>query len=315
MKKWQANLMLLSAAMFWGIGFVATDVSIKYLTVGQMQTIRFGLATIILCIVFHKRLLKTNKKTIISGFIIGLAFFFAMTTQNFGLQQTTVPKNAFITVTNVIWVPLAGWLLFKKKPAHYIWYGIAVMLIGFVFLIFEVDIFNLSASLANLKSQLNLTFGDFLTLICAFGFAAQYILQDLFVQDQDPVALLTFELMISAILSLIMSLMVDGNPMAIPVENLKMAMPPIMFSVIFPTICSFGFILIAQQYVSASNTAIICSTESLFATFFAIILGNTPYSSGLLVGGVIITIGIIWAETGLKFNKEEKEQLEVDDAI
>ncbi|WP_423364139.1 DMT family transporter [Mycoplasma sp. P36-A1] len=312
MKTYQANILLILAAMFWGMGFVATDVTNKYISPVQMQFMRFGIASIICMVLFRNKWLKVSKKSIIYGVLIGVAFFFAMTAQNYGLAQTTVPKNAFITITNVIWVPLIGWVLFKKKPPLHILKGVIVMLIGFFFLVFDIDIFNLSNSLTSLSSQLNLTFGDFLTLICAFGFAAQIILSDIFVKDEDPITLLIFQLLTSTVLSFIFSLIVDGNPLNIPMENLQPTILPIVFMAIFPTIISFGAILVAQQYVSASNTAIICSTESLFATFFAIVLGSTPFSSGLIIGGIIITIGIIWAETGFNFDFSKNRDPEDD---
>lgn len=303
MKVWQANTLILFAAIFFGLGFVATDVSIQYMSPLQMQAIRFCLSSLICLVIFYKKWTKASKASIIKGCLIGVAYFFAITAQNYGLESTTVPKNAFITVTNMAWVPLIGWLLFKKKPAAHIWYGIILMLIGFAFLIFDIDIFNLEHSLANLESQMNLTFGDFLTLVCSFGFAIHLIISDLFVQDEDPITLLIFQLITSSVLSLVFTYLVDGSLTQIPLENFKAAFLPILFMAIFPTICSFGFMLVAQQYVSASNVAIICSTESLFATLFAIILGNTPFASSLLIGGVIITIGIIWAETGFKFKQ------------
>jgi len=300
MKIWKANIMILIAAMFWGGGFVATDFVIGYISPVQMQTIRFSLSAILCLILFHKKIKTASIRTVGFGIVIGILFFLAMTTQNYGLVFTTVPKNAFITVTNVIFSPLLAYLLFKKKPQKTIYLGLLIMMIGFLILVFEIDIFNIQASINAISELTHLNFGDLLTLFAAVLFASQFVLQDKFVMDEEPLSILTFQLITASILSLISATVIHESVFAINLDDLRHVILPIIYLVICPTIISFGFVLIAQQYVSPSNTAIFASTESLFATLFAIILGNTPFVMAILIGGIIITIGIIYAETGFK---------------
>ncbi|MDL2211946.1 DMT family transporter [Erysipelotrichaceae bacterium OttesenSCG-928-M19] len=305
MKTWQANILLIIVAMIWGAGFVATEESLRYLEPLQMQIFRFGIAAVIATIVFYKRVLKASKRAIIYGSIIGLAFFAAMTFQTFGLTDTTVPKNAFITVTNVIWVPLFLLIFLKVKPKMHLLYGVIVILIGFFFLLFDINIFDLGASFSNLAQQMNITFGDFLTLLCAFGFAIHIILSGKFVANEDPITILIFQLYISTILSIILCFIMEGNPVTnIATSNLLAAMPALVFMAVFSSLIAFGLQLIAQQYVPASNTAIICSLESLFASLFAVVLGSVPLTSSLVIAAFVITFGIILAETGFNFKEE-----------
>ena len=304
MKTWQANIMLVLVAMIWGAGFVATEEALKYLDPLQMQIFRFGIAAIIVSIIFFKKIKNASKSAIIYGSVIGIVFFAAMTLQTFGLTDTTVPKNAFITVTNVIWVPLIVFLVFKIKPKAYLLYGIIVMMIGFFFLIFEVDIFNLSNSIATLSGQMNATFGDFLTLLCAVGFALHIILCDRSVKNEDPMVILSFQLYVSTILSIVMCCFMEGSPLEMAPANIMSAMPALVFMAVFSSLLAFAMQLIAQQYVPAANTAIICSMESLFASLFAVIIGSVALTSSLVIAAIVITIGIIWAETGFKFKEE-----------
>lgn len=303
MKTWQANTLLLIVAMIWGAGFVATEESLKFLEPLQMQIFRFGIAAVAATIVFHKKLRNASKRSMIYGVIIGVAFFAAMTFQSFGLVYTTVPKNAFITVINVIWVPILSYILFRTKPKGYLLYGILVMIVGFFFLIFEINIFDLSNSLANLKQQMNVNIGDFLTLICSLAFAMHVILGGEFVKDEDPITILIFQLYTSTILSFILSCVMEGNPMNMGASNLMNALPSLFFLAIFSSLISFGLQLIAQQYVPAANTAVICSMESLFASLFAVVLGSVALSSSLVIASLVITVGIVWAETGFKFKQ------------
>ncbi|MDR1781971.1 MAG: DMT family transporter [Bacilli bacterium] len=307
MKTWQANIALLIVTMIWGLGFVATDEALKFLPPMQMQIFRFGIAAIIMMIVFYKKLIKASKKAIIYGLVIGTIFFIGMTLQTFGLKDSTVPKNAFLTVTNVVFVPLIAFVLYKRIPKNYLWYGIFVMLIGFFFLLFQFDIFNISNSIQDLKSQSHITFGDFLSLLCGFAFAFHFIAAEKFVKDEDPIVIVMFQLIVSTILSIILAFFIEGNPANLEVNNFVLALPSLLYMAIFSSIISFILQLVAQKYVPASNTAVICTLESMFAAIFAVILGRTALSSSLIIGGLLITIGIIWAETGFNFKDEIHE--------
>jgi drug/metabolite transporter (DMT)-like permease len=305
MKTWQANGLLVIVAMIWGMGFVVKDYALLYLDPLAMQIFRFGIASIVVTLVFYKRIKNASKRAIIYGSIIGVIFFAAITLQGFGLADTTVPKNAFITVTNVVWVPIASFILFKVKPKLYLFWGILIMLVGFFFLIFEINIFDLTNSLTSLQAQMNVTFGDFLTLLCAFAWAAHIIAGGRFVKDEDPLTIIIFQIYVSAILSIIFYIFMEGSPLQIEMQQVFNALPALLFMAVASSIISFTLQLTAQQYVPASNTAVICSTESLFASIFAVILGGVALTSSLIIAAIVITLGIVLAETGFKFREED----------
>jgi drug/metabolite transporter (DMT)-like permease len=306
-KIWKANILLVIVTMIWGMGFVATDEALRFLPPMEMQIFRFGIAALIMMIIFNKKLRQASKKAIIYGAIIGIIFFLAMTLQTFGLKDSTVPKNAFLTVTNVVFVPIIGLILYKLKPKNYLWYGIIVMLVGFFFLLFQFDIFNINNSLNNLKSQSYITFGDFLSLLCGIGFAFHFICAEKFVKDEDPIIIVMFQLIVSTILSIILAFVMNENPLAIDGTNFIKAVPALLYMAIFSSIISFVLQLTAQKYVPASNTAIICTLESVFAALFSVLLGRTDLTLSLIMGGILITIGIIWAETGFNFKEDHNE--------
>ena len=309
MKKWQASLMLITVAMLWGAGFIATDESLKYLEPLQMQIFRFGIGAVILSLLFFKRLKNASKRAIIYGIILGFILFVAMSFQSFGLDNTTVPKNAFLTVTNVVWVPIILAFVLKIKPKAYLFYGTVVILIGFFFLLFDIDFLNLTTSFANLHQQMNINFGDFLSLVGGILFAVHIILCGRFVGKEDPITMLIFQLVISTIFSMVLSFIFEGPFSSMGTNNFINALPALLFMAIFSSIIAFGMQLTAQKYLQASTAAILCSLESLFAAIFAIIVGNVALTSSLIIAAIVITFGIIWAETGLKF--QEKSELKV----
>lgn len=309
MKVWKANLMLLIVAIIWGGGFVATDLSLEHLSPSVMQFLRFGIGALILLIVKFNSLKKVTKKTVIYGCILGTVFFLGMTLQTFGLTETTVSKNAFFTTTNVIFIPFIMLIFFKRKPSVHLLLGVIMMMVGFFFLLFDIDIFNLQESLASLSTLLNFNSGDFLSLLCAIAFSWHIVLAGKFVSTEDPFMILLFQLAASAVLSGIMAFVLEDVPFeTFTMENIKATMLPVLFMAVFSSVISFGMQLYAQQFVPPSNTAIICSLESLFAMIFAVLMGIDPLTAALVIGAIIITLGVIYAETGFKRGGEKLKE-------
>lgn len=304
MKMWQARVGLLFVAIIWAFGYIATLDTLNYMSITQMQVFRFGLSVLLLVIVFHKRLRTINKRAVIYGIILGVVFFVSMTMHSVALEYTTVSKNAFIVILNIVIVPIIMYFAFKVKIQKYYIYGVMTMILGFGFLIFGIDIFNLGYSLQNLGSQMSLNFGDLLTFISAFIFALQIVLIGYFVTKEDPIQLVTIQLLCACVFSYLYSLVVKDPVFSMDSALIIGALPSIVFLGIAG---AFGFAgqLVLQQYMPSSNVAIIFSTESLFATLFSVALGLEPFTSALLIGTVLITLGIIWTETGFNFKNDK----------
>ncbi|MDL2211945.1 DMT family transporter [Erysipelotrichaceae bacterium OttesenSCG-928-M19] len=306
MKTWKANALLVIVAAIWGTGFIGSSYVLQYLEPFQMQVFRFGMASIIMSIAFYKKIINANRQTIIYGVIIGIVFFIAFTLQNYGLKETTIPKNAFISVTNVVWVPIIMYFIYKIKPKGYLFTGLFMMLIGFFFLMFDIDIFNLKDSLNNLAQQMNVNIGDFFSLLGAIVFAFRFILSSKFVKEEDPITILIFQLYVSTLLAFCFSMTIDGPNF---VNNLSLngfvdILPMLSYLAIVNSLIAYILLFTVQQYTSATNTAIICSLESLFASFFAVIIGTVALTSSLVIAAFIITFGIVLAETGFNFKRK-----------
>ncbi len=77
---------------------------------------RFTLATVVFGIAFRKDLKSILRKENIAGLIVGLFLFLSFTFQTYALEHTSPSNNAFITATNVVFVPFLSWIVFSVKP-------------------------------------------------------------------------------------------------------------------------------------------------------------------------------------------------------
>lgn len=110
------TLGLLSVALIWGSGFIATQIAIdEGLSSTFIMFIRFTMATIMMGVFVRKDLKEIKAKDIKGGVIVGIFLFLAFILQTIGLQFTTPAVNAFITATCVVMVPFLAGLFLKKS--------------------------------------------------------------------------------------------------------------------------------------------------------------------------------------------------------
>jgi drug/metabolite transporter (DMT)-like permease len=302
MKLWQARIAILMVAMMWGLGYIAIDSAIQYMSVPQMQIPRFILSTILIIVLFRKKLKNISKRAYLYGIALGFIFFLGVTVHSVALETTTISKNSFLVVLTVVFVPIIMYFVYKVKIAPYFIHGVITIIIGFVFLVFNIDIFNLSSSLGALEELSTLVLGDYLTILAALLFSIHVVMVGHYVSRESAIKLTTVQMGTAAILSLIYVVLTGETIPFIGMDNelLMAALPAILYLGISGAF-AFGGQIVVQKYLPSSNVAIITSTDSLFATSASVVLGLEMLSAGLIVGAIVIILGIIWAETGFNF--------------
>lgn len=301
MKTWQANMGLVMCALIWGSAFVATDIAFDFLSPIQMQTLRYAFASVILSVICYKKILTISRATWRAGLMLSVVFFFAFTSQSYGLALTTPSKNAFFTTANVIMVPFILYFFAKKSMSKDLIYGIALMMVGFFFICFELKIEQFGASLSSLGQQFNFNMGDGLSLVCALGFAMHIILTGKYVLEHDGAQLLLVQTWFTLLASFLWQMSVGESFSTVPNEQLMQALWPCLYMAVFSSIVAYGGQLLFQKYTPPSNTAVLLSLESVFACLFSVALGREIYFSGLFVGGLLILFGVIWVEVGTRW--------------
>jgi drug/metabolite transporter (DMT)-like permease len=299
MSKNKAILALLLLSFVKSIGYSLNDFALKYIGVLQLQTIHFFVTALLMWIFFFKHVKQANSDVIKRGVLLGVIFFLGITFQTMGLETTTVSKNSFLTVLEVVFIAIISDIFFKQKNSKDFIVGIVIMFIGFFLLLFKIDFLNLSSSLLHLQNEANFVIGDFYTIICAFIFAIHIILAGRFVKKDDPLALVTIQMSVCAILNLGVSL-VQRDSVFNLANHLNSVYLGLITAVILGIVGLYTFAsqMHLQRFVSAATTAIILSTESLFATIIAIISGLEKLNIGMFLGGILITIGIIITQVG-----------------
>lgn len=138
--------------------------------------------------------------------MLGAILFTAFALQTMGLEYTTPSKNAFLTAINVIIVPIIAYVIYKRRidRFEFIAAGIAVVGIGFL----------------SLQDSLTINVGDFLSILCAVGFAFDIFYTNVFVKTEDALALTIVQFYTASVLSVIAILILGEVPTSYSSEGL-----------------------------------------------------------------------------------------------
>lgn len=289
-----AEFGLILIAMIWGSGFVGTQLALDGgLTPLQLLTIRFFIGAVLINLIFFKQIKENiNKEILKSGVILGFFLFIAFAVQTIGILYTTPTKNAFITAANVVIVPFIGFFVYKRKLDKIGIISSIMTLIGIGILSLEVD--------------LSINIGDFLTLICAFGFAFHIFFTSEFASKYNPIILTGIQFTVAFILSLVCQIFMGEMKIEAQVNGYLGA----LYLGIFSTTIAFLLQTICQKMVDGTKTAIILSTEAVFGTIFSVLILKEIVTIKMLIGIAIIFTSIIMAETKLSFIKKKDVYVE-----
>lgn len=278
-----ARAMLFGAALIWGASFFVMKNTLDALPTNMLLGIRFTVAGILMSAIFFPRLKKLDLRYLWQGAIIGALYYAAYCTQTIGLAHTTPGKNAFLTAVYCVLVPFLFWGVSHKRPD--IWNLAAAILcivgIGFV----------------SLDGSFGIGFGDAMTLVGGFFFAAHMVAVALFTEDRDAILITILQFFYCALFSWIAHLLFEEAPDAIGGD----AILSLAFLAVGCTAVAMLFQNVGQKYTPPAPAAIILSLESVFGVFFSVIAYHEELSPRLIVGFVLIFIAVIVSETKLSF--------------
>lgn len=285
MGKYKGELLMTITALMWGSGFIGMAVGLEYWTVFQLMAFRFTLATMLLCLIFHQKLKLINRKVLWKGAILGTILFTAFVVQTYGLAYTTVSKNAFLTAINVLIVPVIAFVIYKRKFDRYEVTAALMAVVGIGFL--------------SLTNDFTINIGDWLSILCAVLFAFDIFYTNVFVKDEDPLAITIVQFMTASVLGLVAVIVLGEVPTHIEAQGVYI----IIYLAVFCTCVAYVCQNVGMQYANPTKSAIILSMESLFGTLFSVWILHEFLTGRMIFGCLLILVAVIIAEIkpNLKF--------------
>ena len=286
-------LLLLITAMIWGFAFVAQVVGVEHVGPFTLNGTRFTLGVISLLpvvLIFERGRVSRDERirTVRASILAGIALFSASTLQQLGISLNRSAGIAgFLTGLYVVLVPIAGFLLFRKKTGKNVWIGAVCALVGLTLLCFKPG------------EGFSFGWGEVLLLIGAFFWTAHILVIDRVASNVRSLHFAWGQFAVCAVLGLVTMFLFE-EPTLTGILNAKWA---IAYCGILSVGVAYTLQILAQKRADPTLAVVVLSLESVFSAIGGVLFGNDSISLVGYIGCAFIFAGILISQ--LVFEKKD----------
>ena len=290
------TILLISAAMIWGLSFVAQKQGMEYVEGFTFNGIRSLIGGIVLLPVIFFRSRKNpvklspvekkqNRKDNIKGIlIVGTMLCIGSNLQQFAFDYIEPGKVGFITALYMLLVPLISFIVYKKKQPVTTWIGV-ILGVGGLYMICMGG-----------ASSFSLGKGEILAMLCSIAFALHIIVIDKYAPKIDTIVLSCGQYLVTGVVSCILMFIFEKPD----ISNIMQAAVPILYAGIMSCSCAFTFQIIGQKYTEPTLASMLLCTESVFSVIFSFIILGERMTGIEYVGCAVMFTAIIIAQLPAK---------------
>lgn len=275
----RAEAALLAITMVWGATFLAVQFAMTMSGPLFFVGSRFAIAAAIAVLIAGKTLKRVTRGEIVAGCAIGVSICAGYTLQSEGLKHVLSSESAFITALYVPIVPLLQWAVLRRPPRLTTWLAVGLAFLGVTL------IGSRGAGLDNLG------WGEFITLLSAFIFAAEILLIGYFAPKTDARRVTAIQLAVTSLLAfMLMPLFGETVPVDIPWPLVATAAALGLASSFIQLTMNW-----AQKIVSPARATIVYATEPVWAGLIGLMAGERLGVFGW-IGGALVIAGVLVSE-------------------
>ncbi len=269
---------LLAVTAIWGSTFILVKWTVEGLGVYYFLFLRFALASVLLSLIFRRRVLRARGRTVLAALALSALMFTAFATQTEGLRITTASNSALITGLYMVLIPVFSLIYPGRRPEPLAIAGIALAVPGLILL--------------TRYSFSGINAGDLITLICSVACAWHIILTGRFATEHSLIPLVVFQFIFVTIMSGAASLLKGDFTAAIP----QIGWITIVVTAVFATALAFTVQTAAQRVVDPTRTGIVFAMEAVFGALFGYIIGGESMTYASFVGACLMVAGMLVSE-------------------
>jgi len=272
-------------AFIWGSTFVLVKEALNDASPLALNSARMVVAAVLLAIFYRKKMVVLTRQALVAGVTVGFFLYLGYALQTSGLKLTTPSKSAFLTGTSSVLVPLLLVAIWRTRIHLWRVAGIALALIG-------LFLMTVPGGRAGLADFANVNLGDLLTIGCAFSFAFHIIFVGRASQRFPFEQVAVLQVCTAAILMTVSAPLLE-HPHFRPTAT---AIAAVLVTGILCTAVAFTVQSWAQQFTPATHTALIFTTEPVFAWLTSFIYLKERLGMRAGVGALLILGGVLVSE-------------------
>jgi len=269
---------LVVAAICFGTTFLVVQRAVERVGPVPFLAVRFLIGALVLWPLARRR--PASPGELRDGLLAGIALVIGYVLQTVGLQYTGSATSAFITYMLVVFVPVLGLVLLRRRPHRITLVGIVVAVVGLVLL----------TDPGGASQSAGFGRGEVLTLGCAIAFAAHVVILGETAHRHDPIRLATVQLAVVGGACAIPGIWLGGYAFPAP------ALAAAVATALFATALAFVLQVAGQRTVVPARAALLLLLEPVFAGFVASVRGEALTSSQL-AGALLILVAVVLSET------------------
>ena len=282
----RSNLLLLLVALVWSSAFVAQAVAARSLGPFMFTGLRFALGALVVApfawrewrqLRARDRQPRPRDLVLIAG--LGTLLFIGSAMQQIGLLTTSVTNAGFLTALYIPLVPVLGWLVQRHLPHWTTWAAAAGCVAGSWLLATGGS----AAGLAAFKA------GDWWVIASSLPWAAHVLLVGRAANRLHGAMLVACgQFVACSAWALAVGLAVE--PVGAP--GVARALVPIVYTGVLSVGLGFTLQVVAQRHSRPADSAIVLSSETVFAAAFgALFMGDRIGAAGL--GGCALILACV----------------------
>lgn len=271
------DLALVVAAVCFGGTFLVVQDAVSQVEPVPFLAVRFAIGALVLWPLARRR--PRSAGEVRDGALAGLALLAGYVLQTVGLQYTGSAASAFITYLLVVFVPVIGLVLLRRRPHPITLLGIVVAVAGLVLL----------TDPGGGGATSGFGRGEVLTLGCAVAFAAHVVILGETAHRHDPIRLAVVQIAVVALGCAVPGLWLGGYGFPAPVLAAAVA------TAVVATALAFVLQVSGQRTVPPARAALLLLLEPVSAALLASVRGEAlrPLQLG---GAALILIAVVLSE-------------------
>ena len=283
-----AHGLLLAVVLVWGTTFVLIKAALQDCTPLLFNQIRMLLAAALLLFVNGREVLRARGRVWTGGVLAGCLLALGYELQTAGLARTTAAKNALLTGTVVVLVPLFALLAaaITRSKAKVRWPVLVSAALSF----FGIALLTTPAGTTLQSLRGAIQFGDVLSLLCAVGFAAHLLTLAHFSKGSSAAVLVTVQIGAAALAMSIATPLLERAHAHVT----GLLVTTWVLTACFATAAAFWIQTWAQKHMPPTHVAVMLALEPAFAWVTSLMflgerLGSRgAVGAGLILGGLLL---------------------------
>jgi drug/metabolite transporter (DMT)-like permease len=246
---------LILTTLFWGGSFLFTKIGLREIPPPLFVFTRFTLATLIMLIVFARRLPLLNRSIVQRGVIVGIALGLTNLSFVFGIHGTSISRAGVLNNLFVLFIPFITRLIWRDRIGRINLGGVALAALG---------IWLLATS-----GGIGFNRGDLVSTVCAFFIACHIITVSKVLRDDDVYLISMIQFATVAAIAGVAALVAPSAPFRVSPTGLM----TVVYCAIFPTVICFTLQNTYQRYVTPTRAGLIYTLDpvwSLLAGLFVL---------------------------------------------